>query len=983
MKNYSINTNMKMAIFCYQQTNHTSKTIFSSLIFLVLLLISACATQQAYYHGPYIDNGGRTEAIAIHPTNEKIIYVASSSGGLFRSVDAGASWQHVYYLPSYAVTDVEFSPDDPKILIATAAVGFAANTTGGIWRSDDGGFSWIKPNNANALESARCPKRNGAYSVSFEPGTKNVYVATDCGVAISQDRGLNWTHKVLDNKIAVNKDSTQNRQLSIQAVGNNRVWSGGEDGVWYSSDNGKKWNKSSPVNLKGRGPHAFAASPYDSRFGFMIERYNHIYQTTDGGQSWTSMGEKPNYARPPFVRTAFSVSGKQKEFDLYFGDGITLKKKTYKQENNSIKAISTTWSKVGLNHVDPCDIAFHHNKRDPYIAASDGGLHFTKDKGKNWSWMGGGLKGYGALQITEITGQFLTSTQKLPYLYFGTQDNDVWASSDGGNTWPNKLCCEGFYIRVPRFESNLKQTRVTGVAGGASYNFISEAGLKKNKGWNNPPDGDSKNDFDGWPFLIRKDHYYQVAIDQDHAPSVRKIMFTDSTGKNWKPTKATTKAHLYNRPQISSPSQNKTKIYHSVIRNTFTPKGDKVYGLVRIEDIYKNKANVYDADGTGFGSIGIFTTMFAWYPVFAVHPENPDYLIAADVQHGYMTISGDGGKTWKIDKKLTALVTDNGKYLFGRGRFSLVTNISFDPDRPCRIMIGTRQNGAFYTVNGGLTWKAVSGAKDLYNISSFFFAGKTVYMSTYGRGLFKLDIEEGDSSCTYVQLPKGSVIPDTTIVVKPKSGEKSRFPGIDALFCDDCTIALASESHMTDIQIEDGGVSRVGIAGGSLIHLKTGRQPVPIPFEVFLSKRRGEFSGDSLLNEFVNGTLPIRGLVLRENEIEAVIIGTKPIVLEEFPPAVINLQAESGTGTEFVPAGQSFFLYGTNYSPMHETGHVVIFINGEVVFETETDEEGGFVVPLMPELNVGTHHLVAIQETPTRFISAETDLQIVVNEGGD
>jgi photosystem II stability/assembly factor-like uncharacterized protein len=639
---------------------------------------------------------------------------------------------------------------------------------------------------------------------------------------------------------------------------------------------------------------------------------------------------------------------------------------------------------VGLNHDDPCDIAFHHNKRDPYISASDGGLHFTPNKGKTWSWIGGGSNGYGALQITEITGQFLTSGQKQIHLYFGTQDNDIWASSDGGYTWSNNLRYEGFYIRVPRFESNLTQTRVTGVACGACYNFITEVGLKNNKGWNNPPDGDSKNDFDGWPFLINKGHYYQVAIDQDHAPSVRKIMFTDNTGKNWKKQKATTTAHLYNRPQISSPSQNQTKIYHCVIRNTFTPNGEKVNGLVRIEDIYKNQANVYDADGTGFGSIGIFPTMFAWYPVFAVHPENPDYLIAADVQHGYMTISTDGGKTWKIDKKLTDLVTDNGKYLFARLQyFSLVTNISFDPDRPCRMMIGTRQNGAFYTVDGGQTWKAVSGTKALYNISSFFFADKTVYMSTYGRGLFKLNIEGGHSSCDYVQLPEGAIIHDTTIVVKLKSGEKSRFSGIDDLFSEESTIALASESHMTDIQMENGGISRVGIAGGSLIHLRSGRQPVPIPFEVFLSKRRGEFSGDSLLNELVNDTLPIRGLMLRGNEIEAVIIGTKPIVLEEFPPAVINLQAESGTGTEFVPVGQPFFLYGMNYSPMQEAGHVVILINGEVVFETETDKEGGFVVSLMPKLNVGTHHLVAIQQSPARFISAETELQIVVNEGGN
>jgi hypothetical protein len=256
-------------------------------------------------------------------------------------------------------------------------------------------------------------------------------------------------------------------------------------------------------------------------------------------------------------------------------------------------------------------------------------------------------------------------------------------------------------------------------------------------------------------------------------------------------------------------------------------------------------------------------------------------------------------------------------------------------------------------------------------------------MSTYGRGLYRLEIEEGQESCNYVELPKGSIMHDTTIVVKPKTGDKHPFTNIDDLFCDDCTVALATESHITDIQMDDFKIRRVGIAGGSLIHFLPGIHPEPIPFEVFLEKRLGEFSGDPLLNELVNDSLPIRGIVTRDNEIEAIIIGTKPIMLEEFPSASINIQAESGSGPEYIPAGQPFFVYGTNFSSMQEASHVEFLLDGEVIFETETTEEGRFEVLLTQQLNVGIHQLTAIQQTPARLISAEIELQVVVNEGED
>ena len=44
---------------------------------------------------PNVKNGGRADTIAVNPTNNAIMFVASESGGLFSTSDSGVTWHHV------------------------------------------------------------------------------------------------------------------------------------------------------------------------------------------------------------------------------------------------------------------------------------------------------------------------------------------------------------------------------------------------------------------------------------------------------------------------------------------------------------------------------------------------------------------------------------------------------------------------------------------------------------------------------------------------------------------------------------------------------------------------------------------------------------------------------------------------------------------------------------------------------------------------
>src|SRR6185503_20257182 len=92
---------------------------------------------------PNIPNGGRVNAIAVNPTNDNIIFVASETGGIFRSTDRGVTWDHQDLFIPYAMGSIAYVPADPTILIATAGDGFTStNEGGGIWRTTNSGLSW-------------------------------------------------------------------------------------------------------------------------------------------------------------------------------------------------------------------------------------------------------------------------------------------------------------------------------------------------------------------------------------------------------------------------------------------------------------------------------------------------------------------------------------------------------------------------------------------------------------------------------------------------------------------------------------------------------------------------------------------------------------------------------------------------------------------------------------------------------------------------
>jgi photosystem II stability/assembly factor-like uncharacterized protein len=423
---------------------------------------------------PNVRAGGRAVAVAVEPNDANRILVASETGGLFRTSNRGRTWTHVDSLPNHRILDVEFSPDVPNLVVAAAESNFRVPNDGGIWRSTDGGLSWTRPTGAVPPPSPRCAERSSAYEVSFQPGAAVVFVGTDCGVAISRDNGATWAHTQRDPSAPVNPTRTQNAAYSVLVTRNQVVMVAGADGLWRSSTGGLSWARitAGPQRGQTRINHAFAVSPGNLDHLFHAGGSQQLFQSTDAGISWTQVPAPSNFGRGVFVRATRARSGNPNEIEVYFGDGMNLQRQMFTSTASGLTG-SGSWTRLDVDHSDPADVGFDRAGA-PVLVATDGGVHSSPDGGNTWRLTGGGIGGFNALQIYEITGQTVVGPEPHQDLYYATQDNNVAASFDGGLTWLAQPCCEGNYLRVIPGAAGHVNVFVTGVIGSPFFNFISD-----------------------------------------------------------------------------------------------------------------------------------------------------------------------------------------------------------------------------------------------------------------------------------------------------------------------------------------------------------------------------------------------------------------------------------------------------------------------------------------------------------------------------
>jgi photosystem II stability/assembly factor-like uncharacterized protein len=199
-----------------------------------------------------ITANGQVTAIAVHPSNPNIVYIGTAWGGVWLTHNGGAAWTPIFdRAPALGIGEpagIAIDPVDPSIIYVGTSnrdgsqfSGEATQPMAGLFKSTDGGGSWVRlgsgypssaPSNASQFFS------QVINIVIVDPANHLVvYLATNAGVFVSSDGGLNWTPGTLpvgDVRSLV-LDPTSPVTGRILYAG---VTSGG---IFRSNDGGQNW----------------------------------------------------------------------------------------------------------------------------------------------------------------------------------------------------------------------------------------------------------------------------------------------------------------------------------------------------------------------------------------------------------------------------------------------------------------------------------------------------------------------------------------------------------------------------------------------------------------------------------------------------------------------------------------------------------------------------------------------------------------------
>jgi photosystem II stability/assembly factor-like uncharacterized protein len=259
---------------------------------------------------------GSVGALAIAPSNPNIIYVGSGEGlrrpdlsvgdGIYKSTDAGRSWQHLGLRDAQQIGAILIDPRDPnRVLVAAVGHPYGPNAERGVFRSTDGGTTWqkvlYKDENIGAIDLAFDPGNpQKIYAVlwaSRRPPwtTGGSYGAPGSGLVKSTDGGMTWQEltKGLPSGADLGRigiaiaPSDPSRMYAL-------VQSEKAGGVYRSDDAGESWQRvNSESRVYGRGDDFACVRVHPKDRDTIFIANTSTYKSTDGGKSFTAIKGAP------------------------------------------------------------------------------------------------------------------------------------------------------------------------------------------------------------------------------------------------------------------------------------------------------------------------------------------------------------------------------------------------------------------------------------------------------------------------------------------------------------------------------------------------------------------------------------------------------------------------------------------------------------------------------------------------------------------
>ena len=699
---------------------------------------------------PDAASGGRINHIATVRNNNQIFYAASEWGGLYKSSDGGHSWSHLNsHLPT-VTWDVKVDPNDINRVYATSFYDGKVNSLAGINVSADGGNTWTHPSTATpplnfCLDSSRRDEPS-AFGIAVDPETSYVYVGTNCGLAVSSDRGTTWRY--IDPTPANPADDVWD--VIVHNAGIIDIC--GDDGHRRSTDGGVTWNGPTGVPLPS-GACSLAVSPDESYVLFAVAGLS-IFESDDGGASWpTSFSNRTPQGRIPFVHTNRRTNN---NFDLWFGDVSLFRATcvtTLPPTGNPRCPASSSWTgpftrTVG-GHDDTGDIVFDTQAaadRCPVLFSSDGGIYVNTINAspacQSPTWTQPTITPHGLWLFGMAGANETTNTNKD--LYFVSQDDGSFATTDSDSNnpaWSNVDCCDGFDVSADA--NRVLYSSCCWIPAPTDRLILRGPGMTGGGFIPNPPPGNLA----GWEYPDILDRF---GPDEYVVVSSNGVYITTNIGANpivWTQLGAATTPFAACAVRAAGPANNPT---FYVLAAGWRCSGNQANTLWSYTGVTATGAWQQINPPGGQGGFGIF----------AVDRSNPNRIFVSYLGPNgpQMMRSNNAGGAWVAVPTLDTLMTRNGTFRYqnqiGPADFTSLsgyvqpTLLAFDPGTN-NIVAGGSDSGVFLSTNDGNTWSTLtdsSGTASNPVLPRPHFAYVDhrsgglfdIYVGTVGRGVWRL-----------------------------------------------------------------------------------------------------------------------------------------------------------------------------------------------------------------------------------------------------
>jgi photosystem II stability/assembly factor-like uncharacterized protein len=371
---------------------------------------------------------GRIADIAIHPMNKSIWYVAVGSGGVWKTTNAGTTWQSIFDgQTSYSIGCVTIDHQNPHVIWVGTGENVGGRHVGygdGIYKSEDGGITWknmglkdshhiskiiIHPENSDVLwVAAQGP-------LWSKGGERGLYKSIDGGESwkkvLGDEEWVGVTDVVIDpSNSKLLYAATWQRHRNVAAY----MGGGPGTGIYRSDDGGDSWKKSTKGLPKSNmGKIGLAISPQKPDIIYAAIELNRrnggVFKSTNRGASWTKQSDAVSGATGPHYYQELYAS--PHKFDRIYLADVRI-------QISDDGGKTFTRLKENLKHSDNHSITFRNDDPNYLLVGTDGGIYESFDNAENWRFIAN-------LPVTQYYKVAVDDAEPFYNIYGGTQDNNT------------------------------------------------------------------------------------------------------------------------------------------------------------------------------------------------------------------------------------------------------------------------------------------------------------------------------------------------------------------------------------------------------------------------------------------------------------------------------------------------------------------------------------------------------------------------------